>query len=335
MSHGILQHDRPLFALCPAWHGLGNVLSYAPTLADADLLDQAGLNWRALESESIETTATVRTPTGPITVTSPAPEHKAIIRSDTHEVLGIVGRTYAPIQNTDLVTFARTISQSDATQVEAAGSLFNGRRVWFALRAPTVEIDGRDPIAPYILLTNRHDGRGSFIAKLTSIRVVCWNTLSLSLRDGQPTYKIRHTRNALSYAMEAAEVLGLMSEARTVLSEQAHYLSAQPLGSADLSKFFVRVFEHLHGPINPNPTTASEERTLNAATRAVATMTETATNERKELAYPDFNRWLAVNAASSWTQKNKMSSDAGTHFESQFFGSRDTRTTELFRMALA
>lgn len=334
MAHGITDTDRPLFALNPAWHGLGNVLDYVPTLADPDLLSQAGLNWSVLESESIETIATVRTPDGPIQVTSPAPDHKALIRSDTRDVLGIVGRTYTPLQNTHLTQFARDLARTDTAQVEAAGSLFGGKRVWLAVRAGTVHVDGRDPVAPYILLTNRHDGRGSFIAKLTSIRVVCWNTLSMSLADGQPQYRIRHTRNALSYVADAAEVLGLMTAATAHLQETSTYLSSQPIGSADLSKFFLRVFETLHGPINPNPTNASEERTLNRSVKAVATMTETATTERKTLAYPDMNRWLAVNAATSYIQKNKPSTDPSVLFESQLFGARDTNTTRILEAAL-
>ena len=335
MSHGITDTDRPLFAVNPAWHGLGRVLAEAPTLSDPNLLELAGLNWSVLESESIETTATVRMPSGLQTVTSPAPDHKALIRSDTLDVLGIVGRTYSPIQNTDVVTFARDISRTDAAQIEAAGSLHGGKRVWMAIRSPSVVVDGRDPIAPYILLTNRNDGRGSFIAKLTSIRVVCWNTLSMSLSDGQPTYKVRHTKNAHSYAMEAAEVLGLMSAATEHLTNTSTYLSSQAIGSADLSKFFLRVFETLHGPVNPNPTNEREERSLRRATKAVATMTETATTERTTLAYPDLNRWLAVNAATSFVQKNKPSTDPSTHFESQLFGNRDTVTTQIMEAALA
>lgn len=335
MAHGITNTDRPLFAEVPAWHGLGNVLDYAPTLGDPDLLDQAGLNWSVLESESIETIATVRTPTGPIQITSDAPDHKALIRSDTKDVLGIVGRTYQPLQNTNLVQFARDLANTGEAQVEAAGSLFGGKRVWLAVRAGTVHVDGRDLVAPYILLTNRHDGRGSFIAKLTSIRVVCWNTLSLSVKDGQPQYRIRHTKNALSYVTDASEVLGLTTAAVKHLQDTSSYLSSQPIGSAELSKFFVKVFEMMHGPLNPNPTNASEERSLNRAVKAVATMTETATAERKELAYPDMNRWLAVNAATSYIQKNKPSTDPSILMESQLFGARDTNTTKIFEAALA
>jgi len=337
MSHEIMELDRPMFASVPAWHGLGTVIPDAfeltPSTRD-DLLSLSGLKWRALESEVLTASGQARAPDGTlISFSSQAPNHKAIIRSDTHDVLGVVGSGYTVIQNSGLANFLTELAASPSVKIETAGSIQNGRRVWMAARTPGFTINGNDPVQPYLMVTNRHDGRGPFIAKLTSIRPVCWNTLTAALGQKTPEFRIRHTSNAASQAADAAQVLGLALQATATLQEQATFLSSQTIGSADLSRFFLQVFETLHGPVNPNPTTPTEERRLRSSVKTVAAMHETFDHERSLLG-ATANRWLAFNAASKHVQSNRLREDPDTNFESLLFGTRDTSTSTLLDLAL-
>ena len=76
---------------------------------------------------------------------------------------------------------------------ETAGSLHGGRRVWVLAQLPEhIEVGG-DPVRPYVLLMNSHDGSTAVIAASTPIRVVCQNTLNWGLERARQKYSIRHT----------------------------------------------------------------------------------------------------------------------------------------------
>ena len=57
-----------------------------------------------------------------------------------------------------------------------------------------MEIVPGDKCSKYLLLSNTHTGEGSVIVKFTSVRVVCQNTLMLSMEDGQKAYRVRHSK---------------------------------------------------------------------------------------------------------------------------------------------
>ena len=67
------------------WHGLGTRLDEPPTAGEA--IEAAGLNYQA-DLIDIETTDGI-----------PIPQRKAVIRSDSGDVLGVVGTRYVPVQN--------------------------------------------------------------------------------------------------------------------------------------------------------------------------------------------------------------------------------------------
>ncbi len=340
MAHQIMENNKPLFASVPAWHGLGTVIPDAFALSDEtvpEFLQLSGLDWRVLESETLTASGTAKMPDGTsLDFSSDAPLHKALIRSDTQDVLGVVGRGYRVIQNKGLARFMGTIAASDTVAIESAGSIQNGRRVWIAARTSSFAAGHLDDtIQPYLMLTNRHDGRGPFIAKLTTIRPVCWNTLTLALAQNTPEYRIRHTKNADQYVVEASQVLGLATASIAAAQTRIEALSSREIGSADLSKFFLSVFERLHGPVNPNPTNASESRRHANAVDAVATMHTRFDLERTQLAGSSANMWLAMNAATNYTQNNRLRKDPETNFESLLFASRDSNTSTIESLALA
>ena len=75
------------------WHKLGTKLERPATASEA--ITAAGLDYRVGLKELATTDG------------SPVPQRKAVIRSDTDEVLGVVGNSYVPIQNTECFSFSR------------------------------------------------------------------------------------------------------------------------------------------------------------------------------------------------------------------------------------
>jgi hypothetical protein len=96
-------------------------------------------------------------------------------------VLGIVGDRYRIVQNHEAFQFVDQLIGSQL-QFETAGSLCGGRRVWVLARLPEQIEVGGDPVRPFVLLMNSHDGSTAVIAATTPVRLVCQNTCYANVR---------------------------------------------------------------------------------------------------------------------------------------------------------
>jgi phage/plasmid-like protein (TIGR03299 family) len=144
----------------------------------------------------------LRYPTG-------ATNSSATVRTDTGEVLGIVGNSYQPIQNRDAFAFFDNLVGSDEAIYETAGILGRGERIWILAKLPRhISVHRKDFVNKYLLLSNSHDGTSQVRVKLTPIRVVCNNTLTAALR-GSGEINIAHTQNAAEDMKQALSLLGL------------------------------------------------------------------------------------------------------------------------------
>jgi phage/plasmid-like protein (TIGR03299 family) len=180
------------------WHGLGAVLERPPaTIAEA--IELSGLGWR-VEREPIA----VDHANGPERIGG----YWATVRQDTRTVLGIVGERYRIVQNHEAFQFLDQLLGS-AMHFETAGSLYGGRRVWVLATLPDHIQVGGDPVRPFVLLMNSHDGSTAVIAATTPVRVVCQNTLSVGLAHARQQFSIRHTEQVSRRVHEARRVLEL------------------------------------------------------------------------------------------------------------------------------
>lgn len=194
--------ETAVFALTPAWHGIGVVLEDAPTAEIA--LEKGGLGW-TVSKHNIQ--ANYVSPNEEITALE-IPDRMAVVRDDTQKVLGVVGPQYTPLQNNEAFEAMATVMEREGIVYESAGVLRNGQQIWLLARCPeSYEIVKDDKITPYILLTNAHDGSKSVKFLPTNVRVVCANTLALALRKGGAfTVNIRHTARLYERIDNAAKV---------------------------------------------------------------------------------------------------------------------------------
>lgn len=109
---------------------------------------------------------------------------RVLYRSDTLAPLSVVSKDYKIVQPATVLAFFEALCQHNGFTMEVAGSLDGGKRIWALAKvndgAPVI---GHDLVKPYVLLATSYDGTMATIAKLTSIRVVCWNTLSFALSE--------------------------------------------------------------------------------------------------------------------------------------------------------
>lgn len=169
----------------PSWHGKELLLpeSERPkTWEDARPL--AGLTWDYRVDPMFD-----RNPIGmngeePVYEYQPVDGFQMIKRDDTNQVLHTSMTTYEVISIKEMGEIVHTITDEANLQFETMGSVREGRQVWGLIRLDDDHhlSNGKitDPSAsrPYLGITNRTDGGGACRAFATSVRIVCWNTLS-------------------------------------------------------------------------------------------------------------------------------------------------------------
>ena len=192
MAHMIMKNDSLFLAEKPAWHGLGTVV--ADALSSQEALHVAGLDW-SVDSK-------------PIVVDGKEVDgYKANVASNTGTVLGVVSDKYKPCQNTDAFSFTDSLLEQ-GIKYESAGSLFNQKKIWLLARMPERMILG-DKIDNYLFFTNGHDGKHPITVGLTSVRVVCSNTLQMALNGAKRVWTTKHMGDLDAKKHEAARTLEL------------------------------------------------------------------------------------------------------------------------------
>jgi phage/plasmid-like protein (TIGR03299 family) len=140
------------------------------------------------------------------------------------------------------IAFDALVGEGEAIY-HTAGVLGKGERIWLLAKLPDyIRVNGNDIVEKYLLLTNAHDGTGSVRVKLTPIRVVCENTLTLALTRAEQEVRIRHTADAQTRLKEAHQILGLTNKLFAELDCIFNRMSETDLKKASLNEYLARVF---------------------------------------------------------------------------------------------
>ena len=340
MAHEITDNDHLVLAGKSAWHGLGTVVEDAPTTTEA--LKLARMEWNVLETHHL----TGYTPTMTADNEYRTDKWKFTVREDTQEILGCVTSGYQPIQNRDLAKFCSELSMDSVVKVESAGSLFGGRRLWFLLKADTFNVGQTggttdDPVTPYILVANGHDGTLSFTGMTTSIRVVCNNTLSWALRGKGKVFSYKHTANIMSRIDEARESMHKALTGLQNFKDACNHLRNRTMTRQEVQAFFLDVYANVVDPIVK--TSASERQSNNPFvpyetdrryTNALDNIDKISRNFDDEYQVAGATYWNAFNATSRWLQdRNRKVGDHHTY--NVVMGTAAENTSKAFKMALA
>lgn len=105
-----------------------------------------------------------------------------LYRSDSKDVLSVVSSEYHIVQPSEVLEFFDEFVKANSMKLSAAGTLFGGKRFWATaeLQKDAFVVEG-DKVEGYLLLVTSADGTLATQARFTSTRVVCSNTLQVSL----------------------------------------------------------------------------------------------------------------------------------------------------------
>ncbi len=219
------------------WHGLGSVLA-TPPATTAEALKASGLDW-TVHTEQVRHTF-YDPPYDPFTV-DPSEDvsmverveplaAKVVVRDDTRTALGVVGPRWMPVQNVDAFRWFDRWVDTGKVEIETAGSLFGGRKVWILARivSDPIVIGPEDEIRKYVLLAHGHDGELAIRVGTTLVRVVCNNTMSaaVSMGDsGGSLFRVTHTSGALARLDDAADQIEMIDARLSAAGEAYRELS--------------------------------------------------------------------------------------------------------------
>jgi phage/plasmid-like protein (TIGR03299 family) len=169
-----------------AWHGLGQGL---PDHAPHDAwIQAAGMDWKILRSKVRY--AVDRT--GDTNQYLELPEKHVLFRSDDKAPLGVCSDRYKVVQPREVLEFFKDIVKVGGLQLSAAGTVFGGKRFWATAKiGEACPTSVKDKIGGYLLLSTSADGSLATEVRLTSIRVVCRNTLAMATAD-KSQVKVSH-----------------------------------------------------------------------------------------------------------------------------------------------
>ena len=232
MSHevAVMADGRSMMAYAgqTPWHGLGQELEHGASIdvwAEASGLDitlgegpvyaETAHGYKELEGKKI------------------------IVREDTYEPLAVVGSKYKVVQPIEVLDFFKRYV-GESAQIETAGMLFGGRQYWAMARLDGEMNIAGDIVHPFLLLNTSCDGKMSTQARLTSVRVVCNNTLSAASRDSVAA-KIRHNQDFCGE--ELAIEMGEHYESLKAHEEMLKILASVKVSQAKADIFIKRLFD--------------------------------------------------------------------------------------------
>lgn len=336
MAHEIRKNDGLALADNGAWHGLGTVVKGAMNPFAA--LKIANLEWEVMESDSLTGVYNAGVHAQEFRVSTDT--GKLLIRSDDKSVLGIVGPDYTPVQNQEIaeLAFALRANADGNAEVESAGSIRGGRKVWMLLRAPSVQFGGKDDESvPYLFIANSHDGSMALKAMPTAVRVVCSNTFHLALSSCKKGISFKHTQGITSRVEDLKRAIQTWQEQIDKSASISRRLAAKPMNRDSIRELWVDVVERLDGAGIPmNPKNGWENNRKERAVNGLAHMAQTFDREQQQFGA---NLWVAANAATNWvqhirSQDSVRTKDAQARQFAAWEGSVADDVAEVFAAAL-
>lgn len=258
-----------------------------------NLLDRTNLNWRVSKQA-------IQTESGLI-----IPDKMALIREDTNSVLSVMGATYEPYQNEELLELLFKVKQSTGLDIHRGGDFNDGARVFIQLKSDDFRL-GNDIIEGYITGTNSFDGKTSLCFGVSNITISCMNTFFAASK--QLDSKLKHSSNMrprIESILQGIDTL-LLEEKQTFKTIER---LAETRMSNDTKETVIRTIFGL----------AKDERIQDISTRKRNQIEVFKADWEHEIANKGDNLWGAFSANTKYTTHH-FNKDASRREELKMFG---------------
>lgn len=298
------------------WHGLGTPVSN--DISVDDMLKISGLDWEVVEIPSFIEHKEVKIATG----------QKSLVRETDGSILTNVGKGWHPVQNHEAFEFFREYVEAGGMEMHTAGSLNDGRNVWVLAKVnESFDLLGDDQIDSYLLFSNPHKYGQSLNVRFTPIRVVCNNTLSMSLNaDSANSVKLNH-RSKFD-ADKVKEMMGLAKDKLAAYKEVAEFLASKRYNDDNVVQFFNAAFPHTYGPKKGVSVSSIDELSANGKNAANVYRFKQPGAEKGEGTF-----WELFNTVTFMTD-HVIGRTADSRLNSAWFGANRTRKINALNTAV-
>lgn len=292
------------------WHGLG--ARVPADLTPEQMLEAAGLNWTV---EKVP--AYISIEDEPVAI-----GQSALVRSSDNKILDVVSDDWNPVQNETAFDFFNEFVNAGDMEMHTAGSLKGGQIIWgLAKIKDSFELFKGDQIDSYLLFSNFHKYGFSTDVRFTPIRVVCNNTLTLSLNSKvERMVKISHRR--VFDPGNVKEMLGIATDKLTKYKEMASFLGSKKAKGEDIVEYFKRVF-----PVTGANENKTKEISKNAQVALDILHTQPGAN------FAEGTWWQPFNAVTYMTD-HLVGRSADTRLTSSWYGNNKNVKTKALELAV-
>ena len=215
------------------WHGLG--IPVHNDLTPDQMLVKAGLDWTVDKIPSFININGEQIQTG----------QQALVRSSDNSILSMVSDDWNPCQNHEAFEFFNDFVMEGDMEMHTAGSLKQGKNVWALAKVKdSFEILGGDKVESYLLFSNPHEYGRCIDIRFTPIRVVCNNTLTLSLAGKSDLMVRLNHRSKFDPAM-VKQTLGVASKKLGTYKDMAEFLASKTYTTESVVEYLKEVFPSL------------------------------------------------------------------------------------------
>lgn len=297
------------------WHGLGVPVSN--DLTPVQMMEKAGVDWSVQECESFVDFNGERISTG----------QKALVRSTDGKVLTNVGKDWNPVQNEQAFEFFSEYVFAGDMEMHTAGSLKDGQMVWALAKVKdSFDLFGGDTVESYLLFSNPHQYGKSIDVRFTPIRVVCNNTLSLSL-SMQAERQVKVGHRVEFNPGEVKEALGIASEKLATYREMAEYLGSKRFSMDKLVEYYNTVYPRTSDKRVQDKKLSVETLSRNA--KECLNVLETQPGAE----FAEGSWWQAYNSVTFVTD-HVQGRNADNRLYSSWFGSNQSRKKNALETAI-
>ena len=281
------------------WHGLGTKVP--ADLSPAQMLEKAGLDWSVEKIPAFANISGKQVNVG----------WSALTRSSDERILGVVSNDWNPVQNQEAFQFFDEYCRAGDMEMHTAGSLKDGQIVWALAKVKdSFDLFKGDQVDSYLLFTNPHKFGQCIDVRFTPIRVVCNNTLTLSLSERSDRVVKKNHRTAFD-ANEVKQTLGIATEKLAKYKEMAAFLGSRKYKEETIKQYFNRVFPVIAYDKEKGP---QRKELSKSATRALEVV-ETQPGAK----FAEGSWWQAFNAVTYLTD-HEIGRSQDTRLQSAWFG---------------
>jgi phage/plasmid-like protein (TIGR03299 family) len=296
------------------WHGLGE--SWTGYLNPRQVMEKCGLDW---EVQKFPSFIVLDNNTPPVYT-----GQEALVRMTDRHILDMVTQDWNDVANVEAFEFFDEYCKEGDMHMSTAGSLQHGRIV-FALAKINESFElfkGKDRIDSYLLFTNPHKYGWATSISMNAIRVVCMNTLKMSLTSTAKDKIVRVSHRKEFIAEDVKKTLGISKKKLQYYKELATFLASKKSSKTDIVEYFKKLFPVLSSKED------SKKKLSKAATRCLEVVD---TQPGAEIAPGTW--WNTYNAVSFYTD-HIASRTADNRLSSAWYGTGATLKTKALKSAV-